>query len=36
MALREGRKSLFTNLVSGEGLDEVIAWIKSDVLFEGK
>ena len=34
--MREGRKFLFTNLVSGEGLDEVIAWIKSDVLFEGK
>ena len=31
--MREGRKFLFTNLVSG---DEVIAWIKSDVLFEGK
>ena len=34
--MREGRKFLFTNLVSGEGLDEVIAWIQSDVLFEGK
>ena len=34
--MREGRKFLFTNLVSGEGLDDVISWIKSDVLFEGK
>ena len=34
--MREGRKFLFTNLVSGDGLDDVISWIKSDVLFEGK
>ncbi len=33
--MRQGRKFLFTNLMSLEGLDEVIKWIKKDVLFEG-
>lgn len=34
--MREGRKFLFTNLVSGEGLDEVVRWIQTDVLFEDR
>ena len=33
--MREGRKFLFTNLMSMDGVDEVIAWIKKAVLFEG-
>lgn len=33
--MREGRKYLFTNLMSMEGVDAVIDWIKKDVLFEG-
>ncbi len=33
--MREGKKYLFTNLMSLEGVDEVINWIKKDVLFEG-
>ncbi len=33
--MRGGRKYLFTNLMSLEGLDSVIDWIKKDVLFEG-
>ncbi len=33
--MREGRKYLFTNLMSLEGVDAVIDWIKKDVLFEG-
>ena len=33
--MREGRKFLFTNLMSMQGVDEVIDWIKKDVLFEG-
>ena len=33
--MRQGRKYLFTNLMSMEGVDEVIDWIKKDVLFEG-
>ncbi len=33
--MRGERKFLFTNLMSLEGLDEVIEWIKKDVLFEG-
>ncbi len=33
--MRGGRKYLFTNLMSLEGLDAVIEWIKKDVLFEG-
>lgn len=34
--MSEGRKFLFTNLVSGEGLDEVVRWIQTDVLFEDR
>ncbi|MFI3226968.1 MAG: urease accessory protein UreG [Clostridia bacterium] len=33
--MRQGRKFLFTNLMSLDGLDNVIEWIKKDVLFEG-
>lgn len=33
--MRQGRKYLFTNLMSMEGVEEVIDWIKKDVLFEG-
>ncbi|MFI3272688.1 MAG: urease accessory protein UreG [Pseudomonadota bacterium] len=33
--IRQGGKFLFTNLMSLEGLDAVMAWIKHDVLFEG-
>ncbi len=33
--MRQGRKYLFTNLMSLDGLDNVINWIKKDVLFEG-
>ena len=33
--MRQGRKYLFTNLMTLEGVDEVISWIKKDVLFEG-
>lgn len=33
--MRQGRKFLFTNLMSMEGVNEVIDWIKKDVLFEG-
>lgn len=32
--MRKGGKFLFTNLMSQEGLDEVIEWIKKSVLFE--
>ncbi len=32
--MRKGGKYLFTNLMSGEGLDDVISWIKKNVLFE--
>ena len=32
--MRKGGKFLFTNLMSQEGLDEVIDWIKKSVLFE--
>ncbi len=32
--MRQGRKYLFTNLMSLDGLDDVIGWIKKDVLFE--
>ena len=32
--MRKGGKYVFTNLMSGEGLDEVISWIKKSVLFE--
>lgn len=33
--MRQGRAFMFTNLVSLDGLDNVIEWIKKDVLFEG-
>lgn len=33
--MRNGRKYIFTNLMSLDGVDEVIDWIKKDVLFEG-
>jgi urease accessory protein len=33
--MREGRPFLFTNLRTQEGVDEVIDWIRSDVLLEG-
>lgn len=33
--MRQGRKFLFTNLMTLEGVEEVIQWIKKDVLFEG-
>ncbi|MGE4354486.1 MAG: urease accessory protein UreG [Oscillospiraceae bacterium] len=32
--MRGGRKFLFTDLMKMEGVDEVVNWIKSDVLFE--
>jgi urease accessory protein len=34
LRMREGRPFLFTNLVSRAGVDEVVAWIKRDVLLE--
>lgn len=33
--MRGGRPFLFTNLMSMDGVDEVVNWIKRDVLFEG-
>ena len=33
-AIRKGKPIVFTNLKRGDGLDEVIAWIRRDVLFE--
>ncbi len=33
--MRDGRPFLFTNLMTLEGVDKVIEWIKRDVLFEG-
>ena len=33
-AIRDGKPIVFTNLKTGEGLDEVIQWIQRDVLFE--
>ena len=33
-AIRKGKPIVFTHLKSGDGLDEVIAWIRHDVLFE--
>lgn len=33
--MRGGRPFIFTNLMSMEGVDQVISWIKRDVLFEG-
>jgi urease accessory protein len=32
---RGGRPTLFTNLVSLEGVDAVVRWIEEDVMFEG-
>lgn len=32
-AVREGRPFLFTDLRSGKGLDEVLAWLEHNVLF---
>ncbi len=34
--MRQGRPFLFTNLMTLEGVDQVIDWIKKDVLFEDK
>jgi urease accessory protein len=34
--MRGSKPFLFTNMRSGEGLDEVIAWIERDVLLEDK
>lgn len=34
MRMRDGRPFVFTNLMTLEGLDDVIRWIKKDVLFE--
>ncbi len=33
-ASRQGKPIVFTNLKTGEGLDQVISWIRHDVLFE--
>lgn len=33
--MRNGRPYMFTNLMSLEGVDKVIEWIKKNVLFEG-
>ena len=33
-AIRDGKPIVFTNLKTGDGLDEVIAWIQHDVFFE--
>ena len=33
-AIRGGKPIVFTNLKTGEGLDQVIEWIRHDVLFE--
>ena len=33
-AIRGGKPIVFTNLKTGEGLEDVIAWIRRDVLFE--
>ena len=33
--MRKDRKFLFSNLMSMEGVDDIINWIKRDVLFEG-
>ncbi|GLK66925.1 urease accessory protein UreG [Hansschlegelia plantiphila] len=32
--MRPGKPYLFTDMKSGKGLDEVVAWIETDVLFE--
>lgn len=33
--MRKDRKFLFSNLMSMDGVEEIINWIKKDVLFEG-
>jgi urease accessory protein len=33
-AIRGGKPIVFTNLKTGEGLDQVMSWIQHDVLFE--
>jgi urease accessory protein len=33
-AIRDGKPIVFTNLKIGEGLEQVLAWIQRDVLFE--
>lgn len=33
-AIRRGKPIVFTNLKTGDGLDQVIAWIRHEVLFE--
>ena len=33
--MRKGREFLFTNLMEGDSVDAVIAWIKKNVLMEG-
>ncbi len=33
--MRKGRDFLFTNLMQGDSIDSVIAWIQKNVLFEG-
>ncbi len=33
--MRKGKPFLFTNLMKDDGVDDVIAWIKKNVLFEG-
>ncbi len=33
--MRKGKDFLFTNLMQGDSVDAVIAWIKKNVLFEG-
>jgi len=32
--VREGKPVIFTNLKRGDGLNDVIAWIRRQVLFE--
>ena len=32
--MRKGKDFLFTNLMQGDSVDAVIAWIKKNVLFE--
>ena len=33
-AMRGSRPFVFTNLKTGDGLDEVVAWIKRELLYE--
>lgn len=35
MRMRKGKEFLFTNLMAGDSIESVIAWIKKNVLFEG-